>query len=86
MDLPFHADMIDHAIEREQRGQAWDLWSRIYWKMDSESFIPFEDFIGQVFPKGGARPTTDLKEWGEIEDEMDAVVSAYEVKKAVRQQ
>lgn len=84
MDLPFSADMIAHAIDREKRDQAWDLWSQIYWKMEKESFIPFDDFVDQAFPKGGARSTTSLKDWDDIEDEMDAIVTAYEVKKAVR--
>jgi len=79
LDLPLSSILpyLEHAVEKEKEKDIWQAWLTLYplmarGKMD---FVPFDQYKKDLMKP--AISTTE-KTHQEIEDEMLAVISAYE--------
>ena len=68
---------IKHAMEQEQESIIWEMWSRMYPLMNAGLIKPksFDEFKREVTKP---RIKYSEKSFAEIENEMLAVVAAYE--------
>lgn len=48
LPIKFGLKMINHAIEKENEGKAWQMWLTQYPNMDKKTFKPFSQFLKEV--------------------------------------
>ena len=60
MPFSFGVKCIHHAIDKDERRKAWDMWLIQYEHMDKKTFEPFEVFYHKLKTPVSTRPTRDI--------------------------
>lgn len=71
LDFRDGIDLLQKAIDRNTENRIWQRWLVDYQKMDTKTFIPFEDYYKQItnnnniYTQQPEKSAVELMEWAE---------------------